>query len=130
MPLRSSDKKLFLISALVIIGRTILVVVASYLPFVVFFDYSMPVERLAIAFAISAAILLCAARLSNGYLWLLDVLVQCMAVATVVLVAAIVRVCVGRTPYSVTSSEAITVVVSLLGFGLSVSWLRRKRPKW
>ncbi len=126
---RSSDRPLFAASALIILGRLGLAIAICYGLLSSVFQYPLEPIRLLLGFSISAAFLLAAARILRAYLWLADIVVQCIAFGALVLGAVVVRLYFGRTPHFVTLYEVSTLGMCLLGFGLGVFWLRSRRRK-
>jgi hypothetical protein len=126
---RSSDRPLFAASILIILGRLGLAIAICYGLLSIAFQYPLKPIRVSVALSLSLGFLLAAACLLRAYVWLVDIVVQCIALGALLLGVVVVRLYFHRTPHFVTSYEISALGMCLLGFGLSVLWLRRRRRK-
>lgn len=122
-----SDKKSLLAAALIIIGRIGLFVAIPLILFALVFGY--PIEPLRVGLGIITAylLLLVAGYLIEAYLWIIDILVQSIAIGFLILGATIIRLYFASSPHSVSPDKVVVLMVSIVVFILSVFWLQRKK---
>jgi hypothetical protein len=122
-----SEKKTFLAGALIIMGRISLSVSFCLILSALALSYPIQSADLAIGISIIVLLLLVAGHLLGDYLWIINVFIQSIAFAFLVLGAVIIRLYIDRNPHSISSYEISVVTACIAGFVLSVYWLRRKK---
>jgi hypothetical protein len=122
-----SEKKKFLASILIIIGRLCLIASVSLLLFAVAIGYQIQPLRIATGILGAIFVLLIAGNLVESYSWIVPIIVQSFAFGFLVLGVLMVRLYFSRDPHVTASHEQLALAVSLAGFISSVLWLRNKR---
>lgn len=124
-----SEKKIFLASAFIIVGRMGLFTSACLILVALALSYPIQSIGLFIAIPLSLLLFLVAGCLLGVYSWIIDILVQSIAFAFLVLDAVIVRFYLGRDPHSILSHEIVVAAASIVGFVLSIYWLRHRKRR-